>query len=55
MTNNDLAIIIESTWHLINKTAPDSERYQPLVAQFKALLNEQLRRAKESGGTPNEP
>jgi hypothetical protein len=48
MANNDLAIIIESTWHLINKTAPNSESYRPLAAQFKELLLEQLRRAKES-------
>lgn len=48
MTHNDLALIIESTWHLINKTARDSERYQPLIQQFKALLQEQLLRAKES-------
>jgi hypothetical protein len=54
MTNNDLALIIESTNHLLTKTARDSDRYQPLLEQFKALLNEQLRRVKESGGTPNE-
>jgi hypothetical protein len=48
MTNTDLALIIESTSNLIAKKAPNSERYQPLIAQFKELLQEQLRRAKES-------
>jgi hypothetical protein len=48
MTNNDLALIIESTSSLLAKTARDSDRYQPLLEQFKELLLEQLRRTKES-------
>jgi hypothetical protein len=48
MTNNDLALIIESTNHSLAKIPRDSERYQPLLEHYKALLLEQLRRAKES-------
>jgi hypothetical protein len=48
MTNNDLALIIESANHLLAKIPRDSERYQPLLEHYKALLLEQLRRAKES-------
>jgi hypothetical protein len=48
MTNNDLALIIESTNNLLAKIPRDSDRYLPLLEQYKALLLEQLRRAKET-------
>lgn len=48
MTNGDLALIIESTSKLLASLPFDSPRYQPLLEQFKALLQEQLRRAKET-------
>lgn len=48
MTNNELALSIESTWNLINKTAPNCERHKLLLEHFKALLVEQSQRAKES-------
>lgn len=48
MTNRDLSLIIESTSKSLASLPLDSPRYQPLLEQFKALLQEQLRRAKES-------